>query len=516
MLASQIYQGGIKTFRNSLDSCLKNYIGVEIENKAEMQKSFLNDKPLTVEQLNYAAGDTKYLLPLKAELEKRIAERGLEKIVKLENKLTPVLVKMEARGCPIDVDKWGGKLKEWEIKKKEIVAELDTEVMRVYPYLLFANINYSSPKQVLELFKNLGLPLPTIRDKVKKVEKYSVEEKVLENYLNEHSDSPLRDFIEKMKTFKEYDKLLSTYGGSFLDRVDSKNYIHTKYSQCSTTTARLSSSDPNLQNIPSSKSGAGSVVREYFIAPEGYKFITCDMEKAEVVIAADLSRDDLLMRGVIDGVDIHSELASVSASIIYGEPVKISDSAAPIKVGKLMLTPKEFRDIHKSVTFSKFYKGGPGRVYDILALFINPVTPAKRRMVVAKKISEALDKKLYKLSYYLDSVINEANQKKFLTTTKLGRRRYFDKDIYGDAANAPVQSRNADAMKIALINVDRGLGDKGRIVLTVHDEMCIIVKDEYAEKMARFLQKTTADALTWQLSELKGGASVNIAQYWKK
>src|SRR5690606_33869846 len=125
--------------------------------------------------------------------------------------------------------------------------------------------------------------------------------------------------------------------------------------------------NPNLQNIPSDKSGAGSVLREYFIAPSGHKVITCDMSGAEIALAADFSKDDLLMKSLKEGTDMHSELASISASIIFGQPVKISKSKEPITIKGFTLTPQEFRDIHKSVTFSKFYKGGPKRIYEILA-----------------------------------------------------------------------------------------------------------------------------------------------------
>ncbi len=516
MLGSQVYQGGLRTWGNDLGTCLKIFLGIELVDKEEMQLSFLNDKPLTAAQLNYAATDTKYLLPLKAALEKKLAERGLEKVIKLENKLTPVLVKMEAHGCLIDVDKWRAKLLEWEVKKKDAIKALDDEVMRVYPYMLFPCINYSSPKQVLGLFTNLGLPLPSVKDWKTKKTKNSVNEKVLEMYFNEHSDSPLGEFIEKMKTYKEYEKLISTYGDSFLGRLDSNNHIHTRYSQCTTSTARMASSEPNLNNIPSDKSGEGSVVREYFIAPPGYKVVTCDMNKAEVVIAADFSKDDLLMKGIKEGLDTHSILASLSASIIYGQSVKISDSKDPITIGKISFAPKDFRDIHKSVTFSKMYKGGAARVYEILARYINPVTTPKKRMLIAKRISEAIDRELYKLSYYLDQKIAEANRNKFLVTTKLGRRRYFIGDVYGDGANSTIQATNGDAIKIAMIKADSYLEGKGRLVLSIYDELVAIVKDEYVEEAAKFIQKTMADSLGWFLEDLEGGATVNINDYWEK
>jgi DNA polymerase I-like protein with 3'-5' exonuclease and polymerase domains len=213
---------------------------------------------------------------------------------------------------------------------------------------------------------------------------------------------------------------------------------------------------------------------------------------------------------------MHSELASISFSIIYGEPVTISKSSEPLQIGKFTIIPKEARDIHKSVTFSKFYKGGPSRVYQILAKYINQAQPAAKRMTIAKKISEALDHALPMLSKYLSKLIDEANYRGYLVTTKLGRRRYFDGKVYGEAANAPIQGSNADAMKIALVNIYKNLGDKGRICLTVHDEVMCIVKKEYSKEMAEMIKAEMARSLTWMLNELKGGSSVKIKSHWEK
>src|SRR5690606_11203659 len=216
MLGSQILQGGLK-YDHSLKGCLNSYLGITLEgDKKELQKSFLNDKPLTPEQLAYAAQDTRYLVPLKDELDRRLNELGLEKIVRLENTLTPVLVKMEAHGMLIDVDKWKAKLREWEEVKRGILAELDEELMKVHPYRLFMNVNYESPKQLANLFKEMGLPVPSKKDKSGTI-KESVDENTLNTYLIENPNTPLKAFIERLLDYREYTKLLSTYGESFLN-----------------------------------------------------------------------------------------------------------------------------------------------------------------------------------------------------------------------------------------------------------------------------------------------------------
>ena len=521
MLMSQLVQGGSRLFNNALDNCLEYYLGIVQEKgkKKEMQKSFLGKGALTAEQFNYALGDIDYLEALEVELYKRLEDMGLTKVYLLEQKLLRTLVKMETTGCLIDLRSWKKKLGEWENKKKELLTLLDAEYMKLYPYSLFANLNYSSPKQVIDFFKKLGLPAPLKEDRKGKdvVSRESVDEGALDNYLNEYPDTPVTHFVTLLKQYREYDKLISTYGDSFLERLDESDHIHTTYTQCTTATGRLSSKNPNLQNIPSDKSGEGGVVREYFIAPPGHKIITCDMASAEIVLAADFSGEPLLVKSIEEGVDMHSELATISASIIYGRYVRISKSTEPLVLDKATIIPQEFRDIHKSVTFSKFYKGGPKRVYDILSRYINPVHPAKRRTMIAKRISEAIDRALPKLSSYLTQQIDQANSQGWLTITKLGRRRKFDTKVHGEAANAKIQGSNGEAMKIAMVNTDRYLETIGGwMVLSVHDEIAAVVCDEYADDAAKEIQRIMADALTWQLSKLKGSASAKVKPYWEK
>lgn len=516
MLASQVFKGGIKPFSHSLDNCLKTYLGVDVYGgeKKELQKSFGVDSPLTEEQLAYAAKDVSYLVPLMEYLVANTAD--LVKIVALENKLAPILAKVETHGCLIDVAAWKLKLAEWELKRKEYLLKLDDEFIKLSPMVLFANLNYSSPKQVIAFFKRFG-------DAPKKEEdgktRESVDEDSLNNYLNEHPDSELGTFVKHLLQYREYDKLLTTYGEAFLEKLDKNNYIHTSYKQCATATGRLSSSSPNLQNIPSDKSGEGGVIRNYFIAPEGYKLITCDMTGAELAIAADLSGEPLLIDAILHGADMHSQLASISFSIIYGKPVTISKSKEPLKINDtITIIPGEARDIHKSVTFSKLYKGGPKRIYQVLARYINPAVAPNKRMATCKRISEALDRAMPKLSRFLTATIDKANAQGYLITTNLGRKRIFNGSVYGEAANAPVQSRNADAMKIAMVNIDRYLSEKGygQIILTVHDEVVVQVEDSYAEEVAQVVKAEMAKALSFHLTQLKGEASVKVGKRWEK
>lgn len=524
LLGSQILQGGLRKMKHGLTECLSRYLHIDAgthEEKKKNQRSFTSGSEISEAQFAYAIGDVEHLLPMRDRLIELLAERDLQKIVLLEMKLIPIIVEMEARGCLVDVVAWQNKLKEWRVKHKQILAELDAEFMRLYPYTLFANINYSSPKQIIDLFKKIGLPAPIKKERGRgeeeDTEKESVDEDTLNNYVNENSASPILHFVKLLLDYREYDKLLSTYGDSFLANLGLDNHIHTTYSQCTTTTGRFSSSGPNLQNIPSGKSGAGFIIRNYFIAEAGYRLITCDMTGAEITIAADLSKDPLLLRATQEDMDMHSHLATLSFSTIFGQRVKIEKSKEPIVIKGHTLIPEDCRDLHKSVTFSKFYKGGPARVYQVLARYINMVYPAKMRMRIAKQISEQLDGALSRLSRFLSGLIDQANAQGYLVTTKLGRRRYFDTKIYGEGANAPIQGSNADAMKIAMINIHKFVKPLGGyLVLTVHDELVCMLPQALADDVAKRVQQTMADALTAVLYELKGKATVKVAKYWDK
>lgn len=547
-LCSQLIDAGKTGVSHSLIHTLQRYLGIKLiesSQKEILQQSFVGLKPttpLTKEQLDYAGDDTKFLIPLYNKLLEHIHSLGLEKILRLENTLLPVLVKMECHGCRIDVDGWREVIKtDWIVKRDQYEAELDAELLRLseeFPSLrgkytrprrkqeftvlsLFddpkvvtneneGNINYGSSQQILELFSLVGEPVPTKvdGDEVKE----SAGEDSLLTYLTENPNCKLAKFIGILLKYRGYEKLISTYGEDFLAKLDKNNYIHTEYSQCFTATGRLSSKSPNLQNIPASD------IRKMFIPDPDHVMITCDMEGAEVRIAGDFSGEKALINSVIAGEDLHSKLASKSYSIIFGKTVKISKSGTPIDINGVSLIPKVLRDTHKSVLFAKFYKGGAKRVYEVLAEYINLFHEGEDRMEISRRISNAIDRALPTLTKYLTGLIEEAQRTGFLRANKLGRIRWFSKDVYGDAANYPIQGTNADAMKIALIQLDRWFEETGygRIVLTVHDEVVCSVKKEYKEVAANKIHEVMYNALGYFLTVIPGGASVSIENFWKK
>ncbi len=267
------------------------------------------------------------------------------------------------------------------------------------------------------------------------------------------------------------------------------------------------------------KYGIQCEIRSFFLPDEGHLMITSDMDGAEVRVAADYSQEPKLVKSILNDEDLHSKLASVSYSIIFGTEVTISKTKVPINVESYTFISKTLRDTHKSVLFAKFYKGGAKRVYDVLSEYINLFHRGAVTKEIAAKISTAMDKELPKLSKYLTSLINQAKKVGFLIGSKLGRIRYFNKEtVFGDAANFPIQNTNAEAMKIALIKADKYFteNDLGRIVLNVHDELVSSIKEELAESTAPEIKRIMASSLQWFLKTIPGDASVSISKHWKK
>lgn len=555
MLVSQICTNG-KPFRYTLPEIINRELGIptiDTDMKKYYQKSFIGMRPdsiFTKAQLEYAASDTHYLLDLYKVQKENVERLGLDNIVKLEHKLLPVLTKMEVTGCRINVDGWRDAINnQWDKTRLSYIEKLDGELLYVCEnlnnktiakkyfgkprkraeftaYDLFGEnktivsetncINYASSAQILDIFTILSLPLPTVKDGDKI--KPSAGADALGIYITEYPTTPLRNFISLLLKFREYEKLLSTYGNSFLDQLDKDGYIHTTYSQCFTKTGRLSSRSPNLQNIPATDlKKDGYDIRQYFLADPGHVMITCDMQGAEVRIAADYSGEQKLIDSILKDEDLHSSLASKSFSIIFGEKVKIDKSDKVIEVGAFKFKSRELRDRHKSVLFAKFYKGGAKRVYEVLSEYIN-LYHQEKQLDIADKISKAIDKLLPKLSKYLTEQITIAQDMGELRGSKLGRVRYFDENVYGEAANYPIQNTNAEALKIAMINIDKYFVEKGfgRLVMNIHDEVVCSVEKEHAEEAAQFIKKTMAESLGWFLNIVPGDASVEINEHWKK
>ncbi len=577
MLASQIIDNGYTKPENmvgkvnnlvpgphSLGGCTIRYLNkvlLDNDDKKRLQRSFINlplGTTLTEEQLEYAGGDTNLLIPLYWQQQKYIKERDLSRIVKLENTLTPVLIKMEFKGSLIDKDKHESNIQQWEIKRKELTYKLDEIILtcsRKYPAIfggkftnkrnfetvaqldMFGdapkiihneqkyNVNYSSSSQVENIFDRLSLPKP-----VDDHGKITFGENPIKTYINNNPSSPLKEFLEVLLEYREYDKLLGTYGDKLFDAIDNNGRLRTSYSQCFTQTGRLSCSEIlskrlglNLANIPKRKD-----IRSIFIPDPGYSFIDSDFTGQEVILAGDYSKEPVLMKAFKEGFDHHSFLASISYSIIFGKKFEVLNENKEVDVNGFKYNLKKLRDEHKSCLFAKFYGGGKNRVMNVLNAYLVNHIPPEKRLDVADQISKALNRALPVLTEYLRTKVTEVKENGYVIANKLGRRRYFDdvETAFGDAMNMPIQGSGADCVKIALINLDKWITEQANILgiteeefgwisMTIYDQNLICLNDKYID-MAPEVPRIMAESINWFLTDLTGSSDLNIRKYWSK
>ncbi len=393
---------------------------------------------------------------IEAQMRKRIINEGMERILfDIELPLINILAETEKAGFKINSDG----MKEFGDALGELADAL-TE--RIYMQA-GKEFNINSPKQLGEvLFEDLGLPYKKKGTK----SGYSTDAETLEEL---RAESPIVDDILE---YRQVTKLRGTYAAALPEVADERQRIHTDFKQALTATGRLSSADPNLQNIPI-KTKMGREMRRYFITEEGYSLVDADYSQIELRLLAHISDDYTMKEAFINGDDIHTK----TASAVFGIPEEAVNA--------------EMRKRAKAVNF--------GIVYGISGFSL-----AKD---VGTSVAEATKYiKSYMMNYpsidrYLEEVVEKAKEMGY-TVTEFGRRRYipelnaqngnlraFGKRV---AMNAPIQGTAADIMKMAMINVYRRLKSEGldaKIVMQVHDELVIEVIDSQVELCKRIVKE---------------------------
>ncbi len=398
---------------------------------------------------------------IEKKMREKIIEIGAEKILfDIELPLVKLLSEIEENGFMIDS---AGMLEYGEALDglaSDLKARVFMQAGKVF--------NINSPKQLGEvLFEDLGLPC-----KKKTKSGYSTDAQTLEEL---RSYSPI---IDDILEYRQVTKLHSTYAAVLPTMADGEGRIHTDFKQALTATGRLSSAEPNLQNIPI-RTRMGRQMRKYFIAREGYSLVDADYSQIELRLLAHISGDYTMRESFISGEDIHRR----TAAAVFGLP---EDQVT-----------EEMRKRAKAVNFGIVYGiGGFSLAKDI-----------------GTSVAEASQYiKNYKMNYpdidrYLDQVIKDAERDGF-TTTAFGRRRYipelhsqngniraFGKRV---AMNAPIQGTAADIMKIAMLRVDEALKREGldaRIVMQVHDELVIEVRDGEIEACRQLVRSEMESAV---------------------
>lgn len=396
----------------------------------------------------------------------------------LELPLAPVLAKMELSGITPDMEL----LAQLNEDMTARIAQLEKQAMEQAG----EEFNLKSPKQLgIILFERLQLPV------IKKTKTgYSTDAKVLEALEGKH---PL---IATILEHRKLAKLQSTYLDGLKPLVNAKTgRIHTHFQQTVTVTGRLSSTDPNLQNIPT-RTEEGKQIRRIFVPGAGYDYLmSCDYSQVELRILACIAQDELLLDAFRHGQDIHAR----TAAEVFGVP--------------LAEVTHEMRSRAKAVNF--------GIVYGISDFGL-----AKQLDVGRKEAAGYIESYFARytgVKKYMEDIVAKAREQGYVSTL-MGRRRYlpdirhsnFNLRSFAErtAINTPIQGTAADIMKKAMIDVERALeqaGCKSRILLQVHDELVLEVTEDERERVAELVRATMQAAASLEIPLL---ADVNFGKNW--
>lgn len=415
---------------------------------------------------NYAAADADMTLRLVEPLRAHLATmpKVEQLFTRLEMPLLPVLVRMEANGIAVDATF----LRALGKRLGARLAELEAEI---YAYNQ-APFNIGSGAQLAQvLFTKIGLD-PTGVDKTK-TGQYSLTAMSLQALRDRHHEDPSYQIIDLVLEHRQLTKLKSTYIDALPELVNPETgRIHTSYSQLGAATGRLSSSDPNLQNIPT-RTDEGREIRRGFVAAPGHLFVAADYSQIELRVLAHVTQDENLVRTFQEGRDIHA----ATAAQLFGVPMdKVS---------------KNQRRVAKTVVF--------GVIYGISAFGLAPRIEASR--AEAQALIDALFARFPGIRDYITSTL-ETGRREGYVQSLFGRRRYFPELRTGgprrqaaerEAINAPIQATAADIMKIAMIRVDEALRSrnlKTKLLLQVHDELILEApQDEVDEVVDRVCEQ---------------------------
>jgi DNA-directed DNA polymerase len=458
MLAHYLIQPELRHNMDYLAEIYLNYKTIHIEEligpKGRGQKNMGDLEPKDI--YKYACEDADVTLRLMKPLAEELRKNSLEEVFQnIEMPLMPVLARMERNGVVLDTDT----LKEVE---NDFTLRLQTLEKDIYE-LAGHEFTINSPRQVGEvLFGELKLS-----EKVKKTKsgQYSTSEEVLRDL---HSKHPI---VQKILDYRGLRKLLSTYVEALPKLINPvTGHIHTSFNQAVTATGRLSSSNPNLQNIPV-RGEDGREIRKAFIPEAGEIFFSADYSQIELRIMAHLSGDEHMIEAFNAGHDVH---AATAARIFHKDIKDIS---------------KDERRKAKTANF--------GIIYGISAFGL-----AERMDVSRTEAKELIDSyfEMYpKIKDYISKAVDTAREKGYIET-EFGRRRYLP-DINSrnavvrgyaerNAVNAPIQGTAADIIKIAMIRVQQRLDAescKARMMLQVHDELNFSVPTDEFDKVKRIV-----------------------------
>ncbi len=462
-----------------LDTLAKQYFKYDMKPFKEMVKKGEDFSAVAIADATfYAAEDAWMTFLLYGAIKKKMELSSLTHLLKVaknvEYPFMTVLMRMERLGIKIDPSKL-------QTLQKTLSDDLAALTQEIYA-LAGSEFNIKSTQQLgVILFQTLGL-----KGGKKTKTGYSTNEAVLTSLKDEH------EIIPKILEYREYQKILSTYVTPLLKlaQADENSRIYTSFGQTGTATGRLSSRDPNLQNIPV-RSKLGRSVREAFVAKEGYKLVSIDYSQIELRLLAHFSQDAALLDAFKNGVDIHL----ATSTILFGEE-----------------QAKEKRNFAKSVNFGLLYGMGPKKLSDELGISSGEakeiITNYFASFPTVKSFLEGIQERV-KIDGYVETILK--------------RRRIFDYEsangmqkaaFMRESVNTVFQGSAADLIKLSMNQIDLMIREEeldAFMLLQIHDELIFEVKEEKVEEISKRFVHTMENVLDL---DVPLECSVSVGDSW--
>ncbi len=496
-IAERILTAGLSKGSANLPSLVFKYIGKKMYK--DTREEFINHDGsfYTKEQIRYAADDASALAPIYIAQAKALQREELVHTALLEFKAIPAIAEMELYGVYLDSEDWKKMLEEVKVKYLEVDNKIRKQLAHTISHqnmFGYIDININSPKQLLDSLKVLGLDLE------------NTNESTLKDYQFAHP------VVADILDYRGLAKILNAYGTNLLTKIHPvTGRLHTEYKQLGAATGRLSSENPNLQQIPHN-----NIYRNAFKATAGKLILTADYSQQELRIAADASGDLVFIDMFLKKMDVHSR----TAEFIFGEPWKKVYKKAKDPTDPEFERYRKYRDISKTTSFHILYGGSAFGLSKRLAIPFNE----------AKEIINKFYAALSQLKIYLDITAKKSlncgysitlgGRKRYLNIPKPGTPDY-DKLLFRlnrISKNHVIQGTGADIMKEALAALYSEFKNKAdtKLLLTVHDEIALECPEEESHKTAKIVEEIMCNAFTKFCKKVPIEIDISINPYWHK
>lgn len=518
-LCEKVLHCGKTDYGFGLAKLVKRYLDKDLDKSVRNRFTQTSSTPFTDEQIVYGAKDVEYLIDIFFQQVDQLQLKSLVSVAKLENRAVVVFSEIEYNGLEIDTTQWK-KLADRNMQESFLLGkQLDTKLISYLEFdkykakkqldlfmdeseLKDSTVNWDSPTQVLKIFQALFPKIENVNGK--KLAPYRYKHPLIDEYIK----------------YKEKSKLASAFGSNFNSLISCDGKVHTNFQQI-LDTGRVSSSEPNMQQIP-----ATNEYRNCFIAPKDYVFVSSDYSSQELNVIAYGSQDPVFLKSLRNNEDLHS----VCAELVFG---KVWHDAAEDDCAYYQHTQKcdckehkKLRTQVKTINFGLAYGMGPKKLSETINC----------SMTEAKDLIDKYFKAFPSIKKFLNDLGEFGKRNGYVTTFHpFYRKRWFDNwtpRMYGDrdsfmelgsieraSKNTPIQGSSADMTKLALVYLHKRITENNypvKIVMTVHDQIDTICPQEFAEEWKVYMTEEMENAANRIIKNSLLKAETSITKVWSK